>query len=36
MLESILIFLITIFALITRFGKNDNVHSSIKSGSKKI
>ena len=36
MLESIIIFLITVFVLITRFGKNDSVNSSFKSGSKKV
>ena len=36
MLESILIIVITIFVLITRFGKNDSVGQSVKSGYKKI
>lgn len=36
MIEAILIILITIFVLISRFGKNDTVGSSIKSGYKKI
>ena len=36
MLESILIIVITIFVLITRFGKNDSVSGSVKSGYKKI
>ena len=36
MLESILIIVITIFVLITRFGKNDSVGQSVKSGYKKL
>ncbi len=36
MIESILIVLITIFLLISRFGKNDSVNGSIKTGYKKI
>lgn len=36
MIESILIIVITIFVLITRFGKNDSVSDSVKSGYKKI
>ena len=36
MIESILIILIAIFVLITRFGKNDSVGSSIKGGYKKL
>ena len=36
MIESILIIVITIFVLISRFGKNDNVSSSVKSTYKKI
>lgn len=36
MLESILIFIITIFVLISRFGKNENVSSSIKNGYQKL
>ena len=36
MIESILIIVITIFVLITRFGKNDSVGQSVKSGYKKL
>ena len=36
MLESILIIVITTFVLITRFGKNDSVGQSVKSGYKKL
>ena len=36
MIESILIVLLTIFVIISRFGKNDSVNVAVKNGYKKI
>ena len=36
MIETVLILLITVFLLVSRFGKNDSVSSSIKSGFRKV